>query len=318
MISISHVSKHFGAKVALDDVCLSIPDNSIIGLVGPNGAGKTTLLKIIIQIIEQDGGTISFDDCDTPDSLYQHIGYLPEQRSLHNIEVMRQLEYFASIKGVKRKEAKKNIDGWLKKFGIEGWRNKKVSELSKGMQQKIQFISCLLHNPKYVFMDEPLSGVDPVNFDIFTEQILDYHKRTGATIILSTHNMKSIEKLCSHIVFLVEAKVVLFGEKDWVYRQYINENQCAVEFDSPAEEVERYIELNNLGRMLAISKCEAISKSETRIIVDTGSQNVPSSECFSNIISHFPGIPISSCHIVKPSMDEIFKNVVASNSKMKP
>lgn len=317
MINISHISKQYGTKVALDDVSLTIPENSIIGLVGPNGAGKSTLLKIITQIIDQDDGTISLDGCNTLNSLYKHIGYLPEQRSLYNdIEVMRQFEYFASIKGVKRKEAKKNIDYWLKTFGIEGWKDKKVSELSKGMQQKIQFISCLLHNPKYVLMDEPLSGVDPVNFDIFTEQILDYHKRTGATIILSTHNMKSIEKLCSHIVFLVDAKVALYGDKDEIYRQFINENQCAVEFNLPVEEIKQYIKINNLDMIFAINKCEAISKYETRILIDIDSQNVSSSECFSNIISRFPDIQINSCHIVKSSMDEIFKKVVTSNSKM--
>lgn len=314
MIDISHISKQYCSKIALDDVCLTIPENSIIGLVGPNGAGKSTLLKIITRIIDQDCGTITLDDCNTPDSLYKHIGYLPEQRSLYNdIEVVRQLEYFASIKEIKSKEAKKNIEYWLKIFGIESWRDKKVSELSKGMQQKVQFISCLLHNPKYVFMDEPLSGVDPVNFDIFTEQILDYHKRTGATIILSTHNMKSIEKLCSHVVFLVNAKVALYGDKDWVYHQFIDENLCAIELNLPMADVERYVKLNHLDKMLTISKCESISKLETRIIVDIGRANVSSSEIMSNIIRKFPDIQISSCHIVKSSMDDIFKKIVALN-----
>lgn len=317
MINISHISKQYGTKVALDDVSLTIPENSIIGLVGPNGAGKSTLLKIITRIIEKDNGTISLDDCNTLDSFYKHIGYLPEQRSLYNdIKVMHQLEYFASIKGVKRKEAKKNINYWLKIFGIECWKDKKVSELSKGMQQKIQFISCLIHNPKYVLMDEPLSGVDPVNFDIFTEQILDYHKRTKATIILSTHNMKSIEKLCSHIVFLVNAKVALYGDKDWIYHQFINENQFAVEFNSPLEDIKRYIKLNNIDKVFTISKCESISKSETKIIIEISNQNVSPSEYFIKIINNFPNIQISSCHIVKSSMDEIFKKVVTANSKI--
>lgn len=234
MIEIRNLTKHYGTKTALDNVSLSIPDNSIVGLVGKNGAGKSTLLKILTGIMKADDGQCLFDGIEPGNaSVADDIGYLPEQRGLYNtVSVQEQLEYFASLRGLNSIKRKDAISHWLNKFGIEDWKKKKISELSKGMQQKIQLITCLMHSPKYVFMDEPLSGIDPANFELFTDVIKEFQLEQHATIILSTHNMKSIEKMCDYVAFIDSAKLKLYDTIPNIKNKFAKRNKYIVTLEA--------------------------------------------------------------------------------------
>lgn len=233
MIEIQNITKQYGEKVALDNVSLTIPDDCIVGLVGKNGAGKSTLLKILTRLIEPYSGQCLFDSKVLGAEDSACIGYLPEQRGLYNaVSVQEQLEYFASLRGLNRSKRKNAISHWLKKFNIEDWKKKKVSELSKGMQQKVQLITCLMHSPKYVFMDEPLSGIDPANFELFTDVIKEYQQEQHATIILSTHNMKSIEKMCDYVAFIDSANLKLYDTIPNIKNKFAKRNKYTVTIEA--------------------------------------------------------------------------------------
>ena len=177
MIKVENLTKKYGNNIAVDDVTITIPDGAIYAIVGPNGAGKSTFLKILCRIIDYDAGTISFNENFSVKEYRETIGYLPEQRGLYGgIDIATQLRYFAAIRGVSSKVSRQNIDFWLRKFEIGGWKYRKTNELSKGMQQKVQIVSCLISMPKLIFMDEPFSGIDPINFKLFTEIIKEYQK----------------------------------------------------------------------------------------------------------------------------------------------
>jgi ABC-2 type transport system ATP-binding protein len=214
LIRIENVTKTFAKHTALDNVSLSIPEGSIYGLLGPNGAGKTTLLRIINRIIAPDKGRVMFGDrVMTQEDVYR-IGYMPEERGLYKkMKVGEQAIFFARLKGMSRKEATTQLKEWFEKFGIQEWWNKNVSELSKGMAQKIQFIVTVLHNPRLLIFDEPFSGFDPINANLLKSEILALRDK-GATIIFSTHNMSSVEEVCDHITLIDKSRNILSGNVD--------------------------------------------------------------------------------------------------------
>jgi ABC-2 type transport system ATP-binding protein len=220
ILEVKNVTKQYATHKALNDVSLVVPKGSIFGLLGPNGAGKTSLIRIITQITKADKGEIIFDgELIKPEHIYQ-IGYLPEERGLYKkMEVGEQLLYFAQLKGLSRKDAQHKLKDWVERFEIKAWWGKKVEELSKGMQQKIQFIATVLHQPKLIILDEPFSGFDPINADLITQEILKL-KQQGSSIIFSTHRMESVEQLCDDIALINKSEKVLDGSVKQVREQF--------------------------------------------------------------------------------------------------
>ncbi|HRI78363.1 MAG TPA: ATP-binding cassette domain-containing protein [Cyclobacteriaceae bacterium] len=214
------VTKQYANHTALNKVDITVPEKSIYGLLGPNGAGKTTLIRIINQIINSDAGEISVFGQRLNPSHIGVIGYLPEERGLYKkLKVGEQLIYFAQLKGLSRGEAVAKIKTWVEKFEIKDWLGKKVEDLSKGMAQKVQFISTVMHEPKLIILDEPFSGFDPVNAQLITDEILKL-KEKGSTIIFSTHRMETVEDLCDHIALINKSNKILEGTKKEVKAQY--------------------------------------------------------------------------------------------------
>ena len=214
------VTKRYTNHLALDHVSLTIPQQTIFGLLGPNGAGKTTLIRIINQIIDADSGEITVFGEKLQEKHIGAIGYLPEERGLYKkLKVGEQLVYFAQLKGLSRKVALERSKAWMRKFEITDWWNKKVEDLSKGMAQKVQFISTVMHEPKLIILDEPFSGFDPVNAQLITKEILEL-KEKGCTIIFSTHRMETVEDLCDHIALINKSKKILEGSKKQVKNTY--------------------------------------------------------------------------------------------------
>ena len=211
MLTIDNISKSFGSYRALDSVSLHVRRGSVFGLLGPNGAGKTTLIRIINHIIRPDGGSLLFDGHPMTDADVMQIGYLPEERGLYKkMRVGEQAIYLARLKGLDKDTATQRLRQWFDRLEITDWWNRRVEELSKGMQQKVQFVVTVLHNPQLLIFDEPFSGFDPVNADILKREILRL-KEQGATVIFSTHNMPSAEELCDDIALIDHAQVVLSG-----------------------------------------------------------------------------------------------------------
>lgn len=214
LLQVKEITKQYSNHLALDDVSLEIPHQSIFGLLGPNGAGKTTLIRIITQIIHADKGEILMNGERLEPSHIRQIGYLPEERGLYKkMRVGEQLMYLAQLKGLSHTEALENLKTWFKKFGIVDWWRKNVEDLSKGMQQKIQFIATVIHKPQLIILDEPFSGFDPINANLIKDEILEL-REGGSTIIFSTHRMESVEELCDHIALINSSKKVLEGTKD--------------------------------------------------------------------------------------------------------
>ena len=220
LLEVNKIVKQYGDYVALNEVSLSVPKGSIYGLLGPNGAGKTSLIRIINQITLPDSGEIILDGEKLQPKHVQHIGYLPEERGLYkSMKVGEQCLYLAQMKGLTKAEAKKQLDYWFDRLGIQGWWNKKIQELSKGMAQKIQFVVCVLHQPKLLIFDEPFSGFDPVNANVIKEEILAL-KEQGSTIIFSTHRMESVEELCDDIALIHQSNKLIEGKLDEVRKQF--------------------------------------------------------------------------------------------------
>ena len=220
ILEVQNVSKSYGDFTALNNVSISVPKGSIYGLLGPNGAGKTSLIRIINQITLPDTGLVLLDRKPLQPSDVQHIGYLPEERGLYkSMKVGEQCLYLAQLKGLTKTEAKKQLDYWFDKLEIQGWWNKKIQELSKGMAQKVQFVVCVLHQPKLLIFDEPFSGFDPVNANIIKDEILEL-KQKGATIIFSTHRMESVEELCDDIALIHKSNKLIEGKLEDVKRSY--------------------------------------------------------------------------------------------------
>jgi len=220
LLEVNKVVKRYGDYTALNEVSLTVPKGSIYGLLGPNGAGKTSLIRIINQITMPDSGEIILDGEKLNPKHIQHIGYLPEERGLYkSMKVGEQCLYLAQMKGLSKSEAKIQLDYWFDRLGIQGWWNKKIQELSKGMAQKIQFVVCVLHKPKLLIFDEPFSGFDPVNANIIKDEILALQEQ-GSTIIFSTHRMESVEELCDHIALIHQSNKLIEGRLDDVKKQF--------------------------------------------------------------------------------------------------
>lgn len=220
MLSIKNIVKQYADHRALDDVSIEIEKGSIFGLLGPNGAGKTSLIRIINQITAPDQGTVYFNGEKLNPGHIGQIGYLPEERGLYKkMEIGEQMLYLARLKGLSNAEADKKIRYWFEKMGVQSWWNKKVEDLSKGMQQKIQFIATVVHDPQLIILDEPFSGFDPVNAGIITNEILELNQK-GATIIFSTHRMESVEQLCDSIALIHRSRKILEGKVKNIRNQY--------------------------------------------------------------------------------------------------
>ena len=241
MIQIEGVSKSYQRKLVLDDVSISLTQGQIFGLLGPNGAGKTTLIRMLNQMISPDSGHILYQGKALSPTQLQNIGYLPEERGLYKkMKVGEQCVYLAQMKGMKEKDALAELKMWFEKFEIQEWWDKKVEDLSKGMAQKIQFITTVVHKPKLLILDEPFSGFDPINANMLKDEILGLKER-GTSILFSTHRMESVEELCDSIALINQSKVVLTGEKEEV-RSRFKKDEYAVKFsgeltNSPAFEV---------------------------------------------------------------------------------
>jgi ABC-2 type transport system ATP-binding protein len=227
---IEHVTKRYGEFVAVNDLSLQVRPGRVFGLIGPNGAGKTTTIRMIVNIIIPDSGRIELFGQAMTTSLQDRIGYLPEERGLYKkMKVGEQLRFFAELKDLRGKEAERRIDKWLVKLQLADWKNKRTKELSKGMQQKVQFITAVIHNPDLVILDEPFSGLDPVNVDLMKETILE-QKAAGKTIILSTHQMEIAEKLCDDVCMINRAQKVLDGRLREIRRSF-SRNAVALQFE---------------------------------------------------------------------------------------
>ena len=228
ILEIKHVIKEYENKKALDSISLNINEGRIFGLLGPNGAGKTTLIRIINQITAPDKGEILFSGERFKREHIQNIGYLPEERGLYkSMKVGEQCLYLAQLKGLSKNEAKLKIHHWFKKLDMLDWLNKKVEELSKGMAQKVQFVSTVLHQPKLIILDEPFTGFDPINSEIIKNEIIAL-KESGSTIILSTHRMESVEELCDDIALINSGKCILEGSVNEIknnFKEHIFEVQ---------------------------------------------------------------------------------------------
>lgn len=220
ILQVKNVVKQYGDYTALNNVSLTVPKGSIYGLLGPNGAGKTSLIRIINQITMPDGGEVLLDGEKLNPSHISHIGYMPEERGLYKtMTVGEQALYLAQLKGLSKKEAKDQLQYWFEKLEIQGWWDKKIQELSKGMAQKIQFVVTVLHRPKLLILDEPFSGFDPVNANLIKDEIMELRDK-GTTVIFSTHRMESVEDMCDHIALIHKSNKLIEGQLQEVKRQY--------------------------------------------------------------------------------------------------
>ncbi len=220
LLDVQHISKSFQQNLALNDVSLSLEKNKIYGLLGPNGAGKTTLIRNITQIFFPDAGQIFFNGEKLSQEHQNQIGYMPEERGLYKkMKVGEQLMYFAQLRGFSKQQATNKINFWLQKLDIENWRNKTIEELSKGMQQKIQFVATVLHEPTLLILDEPFSGLDPINAELIKNEIFELHKK-GTTIIFSTHRMENVEEICEDIFLINNGKIILTGNVQSIKQQF--------------------------------------------------------------------------------------------------
>ena len=238
IIECREVCKNFGEKVALDHVSLQIPEGQIFGLLGPNGAGKTTLIRIINRITIPNGGEVLFQGRPITQRDVEKIGYMPEERGLYRkMKVGDQAMYLAQLKGMSAGDGRAALKDWIFRYGIQSWWDKKVEELSKGMAQKLQFITTVVHRPSLMILDEPFSGFDPVNADVIRKEILRL-KEEGATIILSTHNMESVEELCDNIALINKSRLVITGGVADIRRKHGNNNVEVVYTDGDGRHTE--------------------------------------------------------------------------------
>jgi ABC-2 type transport system ATP-binding protein len=295
-----NVTKQFGNFKALDDVSISVPEQCIYGLLGPNGAGKTTLIRIINQITGPDAGELFLNGKKlTPEDVLA-IGYLPEERGLYKkMKVGEQALYFAQLKGLTKAEAMRRLKYWFKKLDMVDWWGKKVEELSKGMQQKVQFITTILHEPKLIIFDEPFTGFDPVNANTIKNEILFLRER-GATIIFSTHNMGSVEELCDNITLINKAKTILEGSVDEIRR-----NWAANEYDLVFA---GNVKIDGNGQYQVLKQEFDNDRSTIRLKT---SSSIGSNDILSNLMKSGT---VVSFNQALPSMNEIFIRVVESKN----
>ena len=302
IIECRNVCKNFGEKVALDNVSVSVPKGGIFGLLGPNGAGKTTLIRIINRITIPNGGEVLFDGRPITQSDVEKIGYLPEERGLYRkMEVGDQAMYLAQLKGMSAAEARKALKVWFVRFGIQDWWKKKVEELSKGMAQKVQFITTVVHKPSLMILDEPFSGFDPVNAELIRKEILRL-KDEGATIILSTHNMESVEELCDNIALINKSHLVITGGVNEIRHKYGNNNiELVYTGEDKVKDAEGIFKVlsdeDNAGRHTAVL---------------TLGENVSSNDALSVLLGQ--DIIVNSFKELIPRMNDIFIKLVTEEA----
>ncbi|MGF1583929.1 MAG: ABC transporter ATP-binding protein [Bacteroidales bacterium] len=299
LFSARNVTKKFVNHQALDNVSVSVPEKSIYGLLGPNGAGKTTLIRIINQITAPDSGELYYRGRKLNSGDVHDIGYLPEERGLYKkMKVGEQALYFARLKGLEKKEALKRLKYWFEKFEIQAWWDKKVEELSKGMQQKIQFIITILHEPGLLIFDEPFSGFDPINTNLLKNEITRLRDR-GATIIFSTHNMASVEELCDHITLINNSKAIISGSVNNI-RQQFKLDIYRISFEGDPEKLNTI--LNNNYEVLSKVSSSTGHTARIRLLGKTREN-----ELLNLLMPHFH---ITSFTEEIPSMNDIFIDLV--------
>ena len=305
LIEINNVSKTYGNYKALNNISIKVPKQSIYGLLGPNGAGKTTLIRMLNQITAPDKGEIIFNGEKLNRKHISDIGYLPEERGLYKaMKVGEQAIYLAQLKGVSKKEAEKRLKQWFNKFGITDWWNKKVEELSKGMQQKIQFIVTVIHNPQLLIFDEPFSGFDPINVNLLKKEILELRDK-GATIIFSTHNMASVEELCDNIMLINKGEKILEGSVYQVKQDFKDNNFEVVLRQQTTDNGQHPL---NLPEGFSIISEKNNINGETTFIISADKNINPNI-----LINHLTEFgTIVSYHELLPSINDIFINKVNS------
>ena len=296
MINIKTLSKHYADTIALDRVCFSIPKGSIFGFLGPNGAGKTTLIRILTGIIIPDSGEVLINDQSLSKLSVKRIGYLPEERGLYKkMKVGDQAVYLAVLKGLTKQEAEKKLKFWFEKLAISDWWDKKVETLSKGMQQKIQFIISAIHRPDVLILDEPFSGLDPINRETLGNEILALNK-SGMTVVLSTHDMNSVEQFCNQVVLIDKGKVLLSGKvneikqarKAFMYEFCFRQNE------------DLFVNYCNLLNTKIVSK----EKNDIGYCIKVKFNNDPEAETLlTNVLGQ---IGLTSFREILPSMHDIF------------
>lgn len=304
IFSAKNVEKVFATTKALSDVSISVNEQSIFGLLGPNGAGKTTLIRIINQITAPDQGEVFLEGRKMKASDVARIGYLPEERGLYKkMKIGEQAIYLAQLKGLSRQEATRNLKFWFEKFEIMDWWNKKIEELSKGMQQKVQFITTVVHKPRLLIFDEPFSGFDPINANLLKREILSLRDE-GATIIFSTHNMGSVEELCDHIALINKSKKIVDGPTDQI-RERFKQNIFEVKYNGNFADVEKA-----LGQKMKILE-HSESEKENQLTIqylNGGSNN-------QLIQTLLPVAEIVSFEEIIPSMNDVFITAVEESNK---
>jgi len=293
VLKIDNVVKRFHDKTAVDGASFEVMKGSIFGLLGPNGAGKTTLIRIITSILKADEGTVYLNGEKLNDFHPTQIGYMPEERGLYKkMKVGEQLLYLAQLRGMTYKDAKASIISWMKKFEMEDWWNKKIEELSKGMQQKVQFIVTVVHNPKLIILDEPFTGLDPVNTELIRQEIMKLSEN-GATIIFSTHRMEQVEEICEDIVLVNAGKVILDGKVASIKEDF-KENKYKVEFSGEIKED-------------LLSSLEVEEKDGSSFIFKLN-QGQTSNDLLKVLLDN--GVSVSSFNEILPSLNDIFIKLV--------
>ena len=296
ILELRNLKKSFATQKAVDDISLNIEPGQIFGLLGPNGAGKTTLIRMITGIFYPDSGEIYLDGKRfDPVKDIGKIGYMPEERGLYKkMKIGEQALYLAQLKGLKKMDAQRKIKEWFTRFDMDSWWNKKVEDLSKGMSQKLQFVTTILHEPKLIILDEPFSGLDPVNANLIKDEIYNLAQK-GATIIFSTHRMEQVEEICDHIALVNKGQKILDGTVRQVKHDF-KEHLYRVEFDNPL-----------LAEHLAIHLFEVVQKGEQQVVIkmDPGYTN-------NDVLQYFisKGLKISAFNEILPSLNDIFIRLV--------
>ncbi len=296
----NQVSKQFSNHRALDRVSINVPDGSIFGLLGPNGAGKTTLIRIINRILAPDEGDLFFEGRKLEPGDIARIGYLPEERGLYKkMTVGEQSMYLAQLKGLSKQEAYKRLQHWFIKFEMAGWWNRKIEELSKGMQQKVQFVITIVHEPRLLIFDEPFSGFDPINVNLLKEEILDLRKK-GSTIIFSTHNMASVEELCDHIALINKSRKVLDGNM-WEIKKTYKTNTFEVLYSGNERDPKEF-----LPAAFQVIESGPVNEHHSAKI------RIPKESTPNDLLKELlPHVTILGFSEIIPSMNEIFIRVVS-------
>ena len=301
MLSIRNIVKQYADHRALDDVSIEVEQGKVFGLLGPNGAGKTSLIRIVNQITAPDSGEILVNGERLNQSHIEKIGYLPEERGLYKkMEIGEQILYLARLKGLSLDEAKKRARYWFERLEIQGWWNKKIEELSKGMQQKAQFVATVIHNPSLLILDEPFSGFDPVNAELIKNEILELNKQ-GTTIIFSTHRMESVEELCDSIALLHLSRKVLDGKVKNIRNSYRN-NTFVVEYAGDE------LRLSGSEPFSILTTGHTDESHRMTIRINSGSKI---NDVLENLI---PRVSVSRLEEVIPTMNEIFIQTVSKAS----